>query len=248
MTSSAVEVSIVIPAFNEAKRISSTLAHVVFFFQSQNNSFEVVVVDDGSTDATAEAVSIAALANPDIRLVRNERNRGKGYTVRHGVLEAVGEIVLFTDADLSAPIEESPKLIDPIRSGTLDVTIGSRAVNRNLIGIHQPWLREQSGKIFNRLVRMILGLPFADTQCGFKAFRRKPMLPVFERLDILGFGFDPELLYVATLRRLRIGEIPVRWDHVAGSKVSFLSDSLRMFFDLLRIRWNHFTGCYREEA
>lgn len=245
MTSAAVDVSVVIPAYNEAQRITSSLLRIEEYFRRQKFSFEVVVVDDGSSDKTCETVLAASAKNPTVRLVRNDRNRGKGFSVRHGVLEAKGEVVLFTDADLSAPIEESDKLIHVIREEGIDVAIGSRALNRQLIGVHQPWWREQSGKVFNFLVRLLLGLPYIDTQCGFKAFRRLPMIPVFQRQTILGFGFDPEMLYIANRHGLRIKEIPVRWDHIEGSKVSYLSDSLNMFFDLLRIRWNNFRGRYR---
>ncbi len=245
MTPSSVEVSLVIPAFNEARRIRSSLEMVQKYFGREGRTYEVVIVDDGSSDETASLVRAAQAQNPSIRLVSNDRNRGKGFSVRHGVIEARGDIVLFSDADFSSPIEESEKLLDPIRQGQYDVTIGSRALDRTLIGVRQPWLREQSGRIFNLCVRLILGLPFADTQCGFKAFRREPMLPLFERMKVLGFGFDPELLYLASVDHLRIGEIPVRWNHSRGSKVSFFSDAVEMFFDLVKIRWNHLRGRYR---
>jgi dolichyl-phosphate beta-glucosyltransferase len=247
MSSAAVEISIVIPAYNEAQRISLSLERISAYFKNEPSSVEIVVVDDGSTDKTVEVVKTLVEKDPRVRLVRNDRNRGKGFSIRHGVLEARGDIVLFSDADLSSPIEESQKILDPIRRGVLDLTIGSRALDRSLIGVRQSWLREQSGKVFNAFVRILLGLPYSDTQCGFKAFRRSPMIPVFQRQRIFGFGFDPEMLYLASLRHLRIGEIPVRWNHVAGSKVHFLSDALAMFFDLIEIRWNHLRGKYRWE-
>jgi glycosyltransferase involved in cell wall biosynthesis len=247
MSSGAVDISIVIPAYNEAQRIDLSLEHIAAYFNNEPASVEIVVVDDGSSDSTVEVIKVRAAKDPRVRLVRNEGNRGKGFSVRHGVLEARGELVLFSDADLSSPIEESKKILDPLRNGLLDLAIGSRALDRSLIGIRQSWLREQSGKVFNAFVRTILDLPFSDTQCGFKAFRRSPMIPVFECQRILGFGFDPEMLYLAKLRGLRVGEIPVRWNHVRGSKVRFLSDAVSMFFDLIRIRWNHFSGRYRWE-
>ena len=247
MSPDAVEISLVIPAYNEAQRISSTLDRVTAYFDREAFPVEILVVDDGSTDSTIELVRAIAGKDPRVRLVRNDRNRGKGFSIRHGVLEAKGEIVLFSDADLSSPIEESRNLLDPIRQGSLDIAIGSRALDRSLIGVRQSWLREQSGRVFNAFVRIILGLPYNDTQCGFKAFRRVPLIPVFERQKVLGFGFDPEMLYLARLRGLRTGEIPVRWDHVRGSKVHFLSDAISMFFDLIRIHWNHLSGKYRWE-
>ena len=247
MSSGAVEISVVIPAFNEAQRISLSLERIAAYFSNEQASVEIVVVDDGSSDNTVEMVKAWATKDPRVRLVRNDRNRGKGFSVRHGVLETRGAIVLFSDADLSSPIEESKKILDPIRNGHLDLAIGSRALDRSLIGVRQSWLREQSGKVFNAFVRIILDLPYSDTQCGFKAFRRGPMIPVFERQRIFGFGFDPEMLYLAGKRGLRVGEIPVRWNHVQGSKVHFLSDAISMFFDLVRIRWNHFSGKYRWE-
>ncbi len=248
MNSSAVDVSIVIPAYNESRRIASSLRQIEEHFQRREASYEIVVVDDGSTDETAAVVRAAQAENQTVRLLSNNGRQGKGFSVRHGVQEAAGDIVLFTDADLSAPIAEAEQLLAPIRSGAFDVTIGSRGLDRSLIGVHQPWLREQSGRFFNFFVRGILGLRFSDTQCGFKAFRRRPMLAVFERMRVLGFGFDPEMLYVASLHGLRIGEIPVRWSHAPGSKVSFARDPFSMFLDLLRIRWNHFRGLYAKEG
>ncbi|MBZ5554706.1 MAG: glycosyltransferase family 2 protein [Acidobacteriia bacterium] len=247
MSPGAVEISVVIPAYNEAQRISLSLERIGAYFNNEQSSVEIVVVDDGSSDQTVDVIKETAAKDPRVRLVRNDRNRGKGFSVRHGVLEARGEIVLFSDADLSSPIEESKKILDPIRQGLLDLAIGSRALDRSLIGVRQSWLREQSGKVFNAFVRTILHLPYSDTQCGFKAFRRHLMIPVFERQRIFGFGFDPEMLYLARLRGLRAGEIPVRWNHVQGSKVHFLSDAISMFFDLVRIRWNHLSGKYRWE-
>jgi glycosyltransferase involved in cell wall biosynthesis len=247
MTSNAVEISVIIPAYNEGRRIASSLMEIKRHFGKLQRAFEIVVVDDGSSDDTVSIVQAAADNNPVLRLVRNDRNRGKGYSVRHGVLESHGKLVLFSDADLSAPIEESAKLLEAIEQRGLDVAIGSRALNRQLIGARQPWLREQSGKVFNACVRLILGLPYVDTQCGFKAFRREAVLPIFQRQCVFGFGFDPELLYVARLHGLKVGEVAVQWNHVPGSKVSFLSDSIHMFCDLIRIRWNHLRGKYEWE-
>jgi glycosyltransferase involved in cell wall biosynthesis len=243
--SPAPQLSIVIPAYNEAKRISRTLEALQKYLECTNWTSEVIVVNDGSSDETAAIVESYRSQWAALRLIENDGNQGKGFSVRNGALGAQGDVVLFTDADLSAPITEAPKLIDPIASGECDVTIGSRAVDRSLIGVHQSPFRETSGRIFNVFVQGLIGLPFKDTQCGFKAFRRSAAGPVFERQTIMGFGFDPEILYIAKQRGLRLREIPVRWDHVEGTTVRFLRDSCRMFLDLLRIRWNDLCGKYK---
>ena len=241
----APQLSIVIPAYNEAKRISRTLETLRKYLEGTNWTAEVIVVNDGSSDETAAIVESYRDQWNALRLIENGRNRGKGFSVRNGALAAQGDVVLFTDADLSAPITEAPKLIDPIANEVCDVTFGSRAVDRSLIGVHQSPFREISGRIFNLFVQGLIGLPFKDTQCGFKAFRRGAAEPVFERQTIMGFGFDPEILYVAKKRGLRLREIPVRWDHAEGTKVRFLKDSCRMFLDLLQIRWNDLCGKYK---
>jgi glycosyltransferase involved in cell wall biosynthesis len=242
---SAPQLSIVIPAYNEAKRISPTLATLQKYLESKGWEAEVIVVNDGSSDETGAVVASYRRQWNALHLIDNAGNRGKGFSVRNGALRAQGDVILFTDADLSAPITEAPKLIDPIASGECDVTFGSRAVDRSLIGVHQSPFRETSGRIFNLFVQGLIGLPFKDTQCGFKAFRRSAAGPVFERQTIMGFGFDPEILYIAKKRGLRLREIPVRWDHVEGTTVRFLRDSCRMFLDLLRIRWNDLCGKYK---
>ena len=241
---SAPQLSIIIPAYNEAKRISRTLETLQKYLTSQGWTAEVIVVNDGSSDETVSIVESCRSQWNALRLVDNGCNRGKGFSVRNGALSAQGDVILFTDADLSAPITEAPKLVDPIVNGECDVTFGSRAVDRSLIGVHQSAFRETSGRIFNLFVQGLVGLPFKDTQCGFKAFRRSVAGPVFERQTILGFGFDPEILYIAKKRGLRLREIPVRWDHAEGTKVRFLKDSCRMFLDLLQIRWNDFYRKY----
>jgi glycosyltransferase involved in cell wall biosynthesis len=238
-------ISVVIPAYNEAKRIPQTLRTIRERLESNGCNAEVIVVNDGSSDQTASAVEGFLSSWSCLRLVQNPGNQGKGYSVRSGFLQASGDVILFTDADLSAPIDEMSKLIEPIAKGEYDVTFGSRGVDRSLIGVHQSLFRETSGRIFNLLVQMLIGLPFKDTQCGFKAFRRDAAVPVFQRQTIMGFGFDPEILYIARKRGLRLLEVPVRWDHVEGTTVRFLGDSCKMFLDLLRIRWNDLTGKYR---
>ena len=237
-----IKVSIVVPAFNEASRIGESLRKIEEFLKRVPWSAEIVIVDDGSTDKTATIVSEATI--PGLRLLRSERNHGKGHAVRAGVLDARGEYVIFSDADLSAPIEELQKLLTAAETQSADVVIGSRAVDRSFIEKHQSRGREVGGIIFNRIVRIVLGLKIHDTQCGFKMFRRQKIRPVFEKMTIEGFGFDPELLFLASKAGLKILEIPVRWSHAEGSKIRFMRDSVRMFTDLLQIRWNHLTGKY----
>lgn len=241
-------VSIVIPAYNEERRIARTLDQILQFAASQPYPIEVVVVDDGSSDKTAEIVAGRAVefhnAGYDLRLFTNRPNRGKGFSVKRGIREAKGSVALFTDADLSSPITEAPKLIGPIIEGEVDVAFGSRAINRGLIGVHQPFIREFGGRVFNLMMRAITGLPFKDTQCGFKAFRRELALPIFQLQRVERFGFDPELLYIARKHSLRLREVPVAWNDSEGTKVSFLRDSLNMFIDLFRIRLNDLSGRY----
>jgi dolichyl-phosphate beta-glucosyltransferase len=251
MSDSAPELSIIIPAYNEEKRLSRTLARIRDYFASQNAgpghidlcNVEIIVVDDGSTDATAKIVEDLARQLPGIRLIRNQGNRGKGFSVRHGMLEARGRIALFTDADLSSPIEESRKLFSALDAGN-DVAIGSRALDRSLIAVRQSRFREVAGMIFNGFVRVFTGLPFHDTQCGFKAFVLARARIVFEQQRIERFGFDPEILFIAKRHGLRSVEVPVRWSHDEGTKVHVFRDSLLMFSDLVIIRWNALAGRY----
>jgi glycosyltransferase involved in cell wall biosynthesis len=229
--------SIVIPCFNEEGRISETLRLTIDYLAGNAPESELIVVNDGSTDGTgAIARKILSKANIATRLLENFPNRGKGAAVRTGLLAAREPIGLFSDADLSTPIEEAPKLIEPIASGGVDIAFGSRALDRSLIGIHQPWRREQAGRVFNLLVRVATGLPFWDTQCGFKAFRLDVCRPILERARINGFAFDVELLLLAQRAGLRIREVPVRWNHAEGSKVSFFKDSLRMLREVIALR------------
>jgi glycosyltransferase involved in cell wall biosynthesis len=244
--------SIVIPAYNEMNRIGRGLDSVLSFLQNRHYRAEVIVVDDGSSDETTARVSEYITkfhdAGHDLRVLTNKPNRGKGYSVKRGLTEATGEIVLFSDADFSSPITEAPKLIEPIAEGRVDVTLGSRALNRKLIGVHQPAMREFGGIVFNLCMRTITGMKFKDTQCGFKAFRREPALPVFKLQRIDRFGFDPEVLYIARKQGNRVLEVPVAWDHCEGgelqSKWNYLRDSIDMFADLIRIRFNDVAGRY----
>ena len=236
------KLSIVIPAFNEEKRLPATLERIASYINKSGRATEVIVVDDGSGDGTIGVAESFRETISDLRVVSNGRNRGKGYSVRHGFMESRGEIVLFTDADLSAPIEEADKLL--AKMDGYDVAIGSRAVNRELIEVHESKFREFAGIIFNRIVRLILRLPFVDTQCGFKAFRRENCRTIFEQQTIERFGFDPELLYLARHLGLRTAEVAVRWAHSPATKVNMLRDSVQMFLDVVIIRWDSLTGRY----
>jgi glycosyltransferase involved in cell wall biosynthesis len=229
--------SIIVPCFNEEGRVSETLRVTIEYLAANAPESELIVVNDGSTDGTG-AIARKILSETKIatRLLENFPNRGKGAAVRSGLLAAREPIGLFSDADLSTPIEETPKLIEPIANGEVDIAFGSRALDRTLIGIHQPWRREQAGRVFNLLVRVATGLPFWDTQCGFKAFRLDVCRSILEDARIDGFAFDVELLFLAQCAGLRIREIPVRWNHAEGSKVSFFKDSLRMLREVIALR------------
>ena len=240
---SAFQLSIIVPSFNEEVRLPASLSLITAYVSSTKRSTEVLVVDDGSNDRTAEVAASFADRIPNLRVLSNGENRGKGYSVRHGMQEARGEYVLFTDADLSAPIEEADKLLSALRQ--YDVAIGSRALNRDLIDVHESLFREFAGIIFNRIVRIVLWLPFVDTQCGFKAFRRERCRIIFEQQRIERFGFDPELLYLARHHGLKATEIPVRWSHSPATKINMMRDSIQMFVDVFTIRWNSVLGRYR---
>jgi dolichyl-phosphate beta-glucosyltransferase len=242
MSSAAPDLSVIIPAYNEESRLPATLERIAAYLQDSGREAEVLVVDDGSKDGTAAVAEYFQIKIPSLRIVSNGVNRGKGFSVRHGMQEARGRIALFTDADLSAPIEEADKLIDALEK--FDVAIGSRAMDRSLISVHESPLREFAGIIFNKIVRIILWLPFVDTQCGFKAFRHEPCKIIFEQQKIERFGFDPELLYLARHHGMRAVEIPVRWGHSPATKVSMLRDSVQMFIDVFTIRWNSLVGRY----
>src|SRR2546422_346219 len=217
--------SIVIPAYNESERIGATLEGIDKFVQSRPFSVELIAVDDGSTDGTADLLEQAAGRNGAIQVLRNESNCGKGYSVRRGVLEAHGQFVLFTDADLSGSIEEADKLLAALVSSGADAAVGSRALERHLIGVPQPWFREFGGRCFNLLVRLLTGLEIRDTQCGLKLFRRASTRRAFDLLRVRGFGFDPELLFLIERQGGKVVEVPVRWNDNPATKVHFLTRS-----------------------
>lgn len=231
-----------IPAYNEEQRLPATLLTIFEYLEKHHSSTEVIVVDDGSTDATVEVAE--RFGNRcGLRVLRNPGNRGKGYAVRNGMLAAQGEWVLFTDADLSSPIAELQKLQNEAKRTDAVIAIGSRALDRSLVQVHQSGFRESSGRIFNLIMRLVTGLPFLDTQCGFKLYRLDAAKEVFSRQRLNGFSFDVEDLVIAQRLGLRSIEVPVRWSNVLGTKVS-LMNGLQSFSDLLLIRWNDLRGRY----
>jgi len=238
--------SIVVPAYNEGARLGKSLRSIVTYLNKYAPGSELIVVDDGSTDNTASSAreELSKSQNVHTSVINYQSNLGKGRAVRLGLLASRGDIALFTDADLSTPITETPKVVEPISRGECDLAFGSRALDRSLIGVHQPWRREQGGRVFNLAVRLATGLPFWDTQCGFKAFRMSNCRPIIEGATIDRFGFDVELLYVAYRAGLRLKEIPVRWDHAEGSKVNVASDSIKMLSEVGRIRQQARRGVY----
>jgi len=239
--------SIVIPAYNEAGRIPATLQEVVATVRQKGWSAEVIVVDDGSTDTTAEVVRQFAASAPEVRLLQNPGNRGKGFSVRSGLLQALGEVVMFTDADLSAPMEEAQGLFDAIANGA-DIAIGSRWLERTRQTIRQPLYRQFFGRCFNAVTRFVMGLPFADTQCGFKAFTRAAAQTVFQLQTIERWGFDPEILFIAFKRGFRIQEVPVSWAHDERTRMSYLKDGIQMLEEIAIVRWNALTGRYNRQV
>ena len=242
-----VQYSIIIPAYNESARIGRALEDVLRCVEKNGWNAEVLVVNDGSADDTAAIVQSFAQNYPIIRLIENGANRGKGYSVRHGMLQATGNIVMFTDADLSAPMDEAERLFAAIRAGA-DVAIGSRWLDRGRQTIHQPLYRQFFGRCFNAVTRMVMRLPFADTQCGFKAFTRAAAQTVFQLQRIERWGFDPEILFIALKRGYTVREVSVTWGHDERSRISYLKDGIKMLEELLYIRWNALVGAYNRKV
>ncbi len=235
--------SIVFPAYNESERITRSLDQVLNFIAAQCWDAEVLVVNDGSRDDTAEIVRRYAACHPAVRLIENPGNRGKGYSVRNGVLNASGEYILFSDADLSSPIHEAVKLFDGLRAGA-DAAIGSRWLNPELMTERQSIFRQFVGRVFNLLNRIVLGLKFKDTQCGMKAFTRRAAQDIFPRQHIERWGFDPEILFIARKLGYKTVEIGVEWAHDDRSKINPVVDGIKMFLEMLQIRWNSLSGRY----
>jgi glycosyltransferase involved in cell wall biosynthesis len=235
--------SIIIPAYNEGRRIEPTLKKILEYIAKQKWDAEVVVVDDGSRDNTAEIVARYAQQNFALRLLQNPGNRGKGFSVRNGMLHAQGEVMLFTDADLSAPIEESAKLLQAIMEGA-DIAIGSRWLRPELQTQPQSLHRRVMGRVFNLVLRVALGLRFKDTQCGFKAFSRRAVENIFPLEKIERWGFDAEIIFLAERTGLRVVEVPVKWAHEAGGSIHPVRDGVHMMFDAFKVRWYWITGRY----
>jgi len=238
--------SIVIPAYNEEERLGLSIEKIAAYLEVSGVDAEILVVDDGSKDRTAE-LAAKALVGRRGRVIRNGENRGKGYSVRHGVVEARGRFVLLTDADLSTPIEEHAKLAAVIRDRDLDVVIGSRALPGSNVEVRQGWLRQTMGRTFNAIIRTVTGLPFRDTQCGFKLMDRDRVMPLFDKMVVNRFAFDVELLFLCARFGLSVADVPVIWRNAPGSKVSVLADPLNMIADVLRVRWRFRRGLYNPE-
>ena len=239
--------SIIIPAYNESERLSVSLPKVLEYISLQALPAEVIVVNDGSTDDSADVVRRFAAHHTEIRLLENPGNRGKGYSVRNGMLHAQGDVMLFTDADLSSPIREAGKLFEAIEQGA-DVAIGSRWLRAELQTERQPWHRQLYGRLFNLALRVVLGLKYRDTQCGFKAFTRAAAHTIFTRQRVERWGFDPELLFLADKFKLRTVEVPVEWAHDHRSKISPVRDGIKMGLEMLSVRWNDMKGLYKDPS
>lgn len=232
-----------LPAYNESERITSTIENILAHANQHGWSAEIIVVNDGSKDDTARIVREYASKDSMLRLIENPGNRGKGFSVKNGMLHANGEILLFSDADLSSPIAEADKLFTAIREGA-DVAIGSRWLKTELQIQRQPFHRQIFGRVFNLALRLVLGLNFKDTQCGFKAFKHSAAMQLFPLQKIERWGFDPELLYLAKRSDLRVAEIPVAWSHREGTRINPIRDGLRMLGEMFIVRWNALTGKY----
>ena len=246
--------SILIPAYNEEKRLPDTLEAIADYLQRREFSHELLVVDDGSKDKTRDVVRAFAVTRPWVRLVSYDDesghplNRGKGFAIRAGVESAVGRDILFSDADLSTPIEDMERLLPPISRGDCDIAIASRALAESNLEVHQPRHRELMGRTFNKIVQALAVPGVQDTQCGFKAFRGDVAKRLFALAQIDGFGFVPEILFLASKYGYRTREIPVTWRHRDNSRVNPLTAPIAMLRELLEIRWNDARGLYDEDG
>ncbi|HEX7288340.1 MAG TPA: dolichyl-phosphate beta-glucosyltransferase [Candidatus Angelobacter sp.] len=236
--------SIIVPAYNEGARVGATLEQILDHLRAQQWNAEVVVVDDGSRDNTLEVLNRFAREHPQVRVLENPGNQGKGYAVRNGMTNARGEVLLFTDADMSSPIAEAGKLFAALEQGA-DVAIGSRWLDPSLQFQRQSLQRQALSRVYNIYLRIVLRFPYRDTQCGFKAFTRRAAEMIFPRQRVTRWGFDPEILFLAHRMGLKVAEVPVRWGHDAGSKIHLVRDGFRMGLDALKIRWGAMRGRYK---
>ncbi len=231
------KISFILPLYNEKTRIVKTIREISNFRSSFPHQSEWIFVDDGSTDGT-EALARGELGSLTHRWIRLESNQGKGRAVQKGMLEATGDFIFFTDADLSTPLAESEKLLEGLKDG-YDIAIGSRGLEGSKVLVHQNWLRETMGKVFNRFARLFAFKNIRDSQCGFKAFKKGAAKKLFGLQKISGFSFDAEILYLGQAFQMRIVEVPVTWVNSKDSKVNIVRDSIKMLLDLMRIRWLH---------
>jgi dolichyl-phosphate beta-glucosyltransferase len=234
----SIHLSLIIPAYNEALRLRPSLERIVTYLRARDFRSEVVIVDDGSSDGTAEVAREVLEGQVEYSLLRNEPNRGKALSVKRGLLEGRGEVLLFSDADLSTPIEEADKLLAEIKAGA-DVVIASRQLPGSKLTVHQPWYREIGGRVFGRLNQLVLLPGIPDSQCGFKAFTHDAAHRILEHQKLTGWAFDAELLYIARKLGLRLAQVPVTWVNDPNSKVKMLRDGFRMVRDLLRVKRLH---------
>jgi len=232
--------SVVIPAYNEENRIGDSLTKIYTYLKKRDYAFEIIAIDDGSDDKTLNVLKDHSREISNLIIVKNENNQGKGFSVKKGVLKSKGDIVLFTDADLSTPIEEIEKLTYWLNN-EYQIVIGSRALPDSEIKIYSAWYRQIMGKTFNKIIRMILNLNYYDTQCGFKCFQRSAALELFQSMKLCRFSFDVEILFIAKHRGFKVKEVPVRWYNSPDSKVKIIRDSSKMLWDILKIRFNSFS-------
>ena len=242
MQQNNLELSLIVPAYNEEKRLGCSLEAMLHGLRRRFTSFEIIVVDDGSKDGTAAIVHSFMARHPEVRLVRYEENRGKGYAVRRGVMMSRGQYVLFSDADLSTPVREIAKLMSAM--GTAEVAIGSRAIRESRILQYQPIYRVLMGKTFNKIVQLLVTPGIKDTQCGFKLFQGPVARQIFSCCMLDGFSFDVEALYVARRLGYQVKEVGVVWRNSPESKVNPVTDSIQMFLDVLKIRLHSLRGLY----